>query len=156
MLYDSWSAGDELSGVDRTVYEFLRTGIEQVAAGQRSSTAFEISFADLGWNAGFGVDQDGTISEEALGLSGPVNYQDGNGDWQEDESILQEAQDKIYEMLIADLRAVNRALLSDCPYDLYWYAKSVDEAISTSEYGIGWTTQTYYSGETIVRKETRF
>ena len=101
-----------LSGIEALVYDRLRVMIEEVAAGERTSTVFEIPIAELGmektsWTAAeLGIpaiaDDDGAITAEAMDAAFPLPGE----------------------------RIVN-ALLADCPYSLYWY----DKIAETEYYG---------------------
>ncbi len=90
----SRDAAKNLSANSRKLFNALKAGLAEVAAGKRTSTEFVLSFEkDLG------------ISSTAYGSS-----QD-------------EASDKAIDQINLDTEAVLLALVSDCPYDLYWYDK---------------------------------
>ncbi len=98
-------SGSKLSGTDRLIYLALKEDISKVADGKLASTVFEVSSEELGIN-----DKSWTAKE--LGVSAIVK----------DGSITEEAQDALRQKLY-DLDKINYALLSDCPYELYWYDK---------------------------------
>ena len=100
--------GASLSGVNRTVFYNLKNQIKTVAAGEATSTIFTIPVESLGlsktsWTAeDLGLETlvaDGTFSDEAMAA---VNAQVG-----------------------FTLREVISALLADCPFELYWYEKTM-------------------------------
>ena len=102
------NVGGDLSGVNNTVYLNLKNRIRQVASGAENTTIFEIPVSSLGlsktsWTAAeLGLSTlvaDGTFSDEAMAA---VNAKVG-----------------------FSLREVVSALLADCPYELYWYDKTV-------------------------------
>ena len=95
-------AGEDLKEANATIYDYLKTEI-QIVAKAGGSTVFELpsdSFASLK-TTWTASELEGTSIEEAY----------------------KEELNKI------DISAINTALLMDCPYELYWYNKSVDNAI---------------------------
>ena len=91
----------ELTG-SVVLYDALRPLIEDVAAGQRTSTEFTFDAAAMGtedhwWTA----DELGLFSFETGNIGGALMAKEG-----------------------IDLRAVITALLDDCPFDLYWFDKT--------------------------------
>lgn len=110
----SGGAGSRLSGTERQIYDILKAGIADVAAGRRTSTVFKILPEDLGlegkmWTA------------EELGVSSIGS----NG------SISGDAADALIAQLY-DLDRLTDALQSDCPYELYWHDKTSANAVSVS------------------------
>ncbi len=104
------SAGDILSdGIEKSLYELLKKKIESVAAGEVSYTVFTISLEELGL--------DGSYSAEDLGVSSIFDEQG---------SITSEASSALMNKLgvSGSISTVMDALLTDCPYDLYWYDKT--------------------------------
>ena len=99
-----------LNGMDERVYNALKSRIVRVAAGEESSTRFEVSWAELG------LEQTSWTAAE-LGVAS----------CQSDE-----AKAAVFSMISFDLNLVVDALLADCPYELYWY----DKTLTTSYDGI--------------------
>ncbi|MBE5808036.1 MAG: hypothetical protein E7317_06825 [Clostridiales bacterium] len=102
------ATGLRLSGPSRNVYTRLKSAIGQVAAGtdeNEGSTEFTFPVEEIYpktvWTAeDLGVDQvviDGAISDLAT--------------------------NSLFQITNVDLSVVMEALLSDCPYELYWYDK---------------------------------
>ncbi len=111
------SARDTLSeGLEKNLYDFLKTEIEAVAAGDVTSTVFKLDLAALGL--------DGYYTAADLGI----------GEIVVDGSISSDATAALIEKSgIKDaFSAVIYALLTDCPYDLYWYDKTSDGGSKTS------------------------
>ena len=102
------SAGGDLTGVNSAVYQNLKTHICAVAAGEESSTVFEIPVSELG------LSQTSWTAAE-LGLSTLV----------ENGTFSAEAMAAVNARVGFTLREVVSALLADCPYELYWYDKTV-------------------------------
>ena len=98
--------GSRLEGVNRELYAGLYDGIVQAAAGLRESTVFPFSFEDLY--------EQRTFTAEELGIEAILV----------DGKLCDEAKEKAKSMMTApDFPAINRALLADCPYELYWFNK---------------------------------
>jgi len=98
--------GSRLEGVNRKLYAGLYEGIVQAAAGLRESTVFSFSFEDLY--------EQRTFTAEELGIEAILV----------DGKLCDEAKEKAKSMMTApDYSAINRALLADCPYELYWFNK---------------------------------
>ncbi len=95
--------GDSLTGLNSYMYSFLKERIEQVAKGKLDSTVFET----------------GTISPGEGNYRSSFSGEDlGTEDLTGDEAV-----NKAVERTGLDMRRVMSALLSDLPYDLYWYDK---------------------------------
>lgn len=98
--------GSRLEGVNRILYVGLYEGILQAAAGLRESTVFYFSFEDLYEQRTFTVEE---LGIEAILVDG---------------KLCDEAKEIAKSMMTApDYPTVNRALLADCPYELYWFNK---------------------------------
>ena len=121
-------ASTRLTGNNRTVYAILLREIKKVAAGERSDTEFTVTLEDLGLN-----DQYWTAAD--LG----VNAITQNG------KITREAMQKLNDKLNISFLDINRSLLADCPYDLYWY----DKTIGSPSTGFGYQTD-YVDGECVL------
>lgn len=104
-------AGDRLSGLEKDIYTDLKTKITEVATGERSSTAFDVSadFSSLQW------------TKAELGVSAIVS-----GGSVTDEA--QTAVNKAFSQAV-DLEKILNCLLADCPYELYWFNKTSGMAV---------------------------
>lgn len=105
------AAGDRLSGLEKEIYTDLKTKITEVATGERSSTAFDVSadFSSLQW------------TKEELDVSAIVS-----GGSVTDEA--QTAVNKAFSQAV-DLEKILNCLLADCPYELYWFNKTSGMAV---------------------------
>ena len=110
-----------LSGPEAIVYDELKTAIEEIAAGDRSSTIIEIPVTEI-----FEEELLEPKTAEDLGVEELVVYDEE----QQRYVINEEAGDAFYEIYNIDTNKVNRSLLADLPYDLYWYDKSLDDAFT--------------------------
>ena len=115
--------GSLLKGKEAEVYEYLAEEIKKVASGQRTSTEFEIPYTVY-------LDQTSYDAEE-LGVDNIVL----------DNAITDEAVNSISKKTDVDMDTVQKALLVDYPYDLYWYDKTA--GWQTSSEGI----TAHYSGK---------
>ena len=93
---------DTLTGTVN-LYNILKDRIESVAQGESRSTLFTVTAEELGIN-------DIYWTKEDLGLTSLV-----------DDGVLEAVLGKHG----IDIEALMNALISDCPYDLYWYDKTV-------------------------------
>ena len=104
-------AGDRLSGLEKDIYTDLKTKITEVATGERSSTAFDVSadFSSLQW------------TKAELGVTAIVSG----------GSVTDEAQAAVNEAFsqAVDLEKILNCLLADCPYELYWFNKTAGMAV---------------------------
>ena len=112
------SVGDRLTGRDAIYYGLLKGDIQDVAAGRRTSTTFEVTAEQLGvqgqrWTA------------EDLGVAAVV----ANG------AITSEAIQALSKLLICDVDYMLDVLLADLPYDLYWYDKTVGTSYGGMSFG---------------------
>lgn len=105
-------ASTRLTGYNRTIYALLIGKIRKVAAGELSSTVFEVSLGDLGLS-------DKTWSAQDLGVEA-ITQVDENGK----RTITAESKNALNELIGINLKVINQALLADCPYDFYWYDKT--------------------------------
>ena len=107
------SAGANLKGNDRIVYDYLKPKIALIASGTEHSTEIEIPISV------FGIDKNEFTASD-LGVSSIVLYDSQTGKY----SINPDAYDAMYGMLRFDLGNLINALLADCPYELYWFDKT--------------------------------
>ena len=99
----------KLNEINKAVYWALRDKISAVAAGELQSTVFTVSVKALGlsqtsWTAG------------ELGMPILVG----------ENTINPEAKNAVNSILGLDLALVVKTLLTDCPYELYWYDKTAN------------------------------
>ena len=112
-------AGAKLTGVNRAIYNYIAAEIPAIASGERASTSFAIDAEEIGikknWTA-----QD--LGVDAIFVNG---------------AIPQEVRDAFANATVQyDIPAVNKALLYDYPYQMYWYDKTVGVSFTT---GFGWS-----------------
>ena len=120
-------ASTKLTGVNRALYAKLYSEIGKVARGERTDTVFAVTQKELGIN-----DQYWSASD--LGVSAIV----------ENGSITKESMQALSAKYDFDFTHVLRALLLDCPYDLYWYDKTESTIPSLFHYGAAWMDGEYY------------
>ena len=101
------SAGERLTGNDAIVYNYLKTEIQKIAAGQRTSTVINIPKEKLGI-------ENASWSASDLGVTAVVS-----------NNQITDESTKALRKEICDFSAVINALLADCPYDLYWCDKTL-------------------------------
>lgn len=131
------TAGQYLEGYDLVAYNELKPQIEQVASGQITSTVFNVSLeaaglADQVWTAeDLGVD--------AIVVNGAINP---------------EASAALRERIKINNKKVLQALLSDLPYDFYWFDKTTNWSISgfvIAAKGYGGEYVMYVKGDSIFK-----
>jgi len=109
--------GAALSDLDRAVYDLLKAQIAQVATGERASTVFEVTAAELGL--------DGKYYAEDLGVESVVSG----------SSIAADAAAAMRALGGCDFDAIFPVLLRDCPYEMYWCDKT--SHAQSKGFGIG-------------------
>ena len=103
------SARERLTELEQKFYDYLKPEIEKIAAGERTSTRIEIRkdvLAQWGMTVSFDVSAGADTSAKATLVH--------NG---------------IFDQV--DQRNIINALMYDCPYDMYWYDKTVGTLISS-------------------------
>ncbi|MDO4978248.1 MAG: Ig-like domain-containing protein [Eubacteriales bacterium] len=95
----------KLTGVNLTLYRQLRTAIANIADGRRESTVIEIDGSGLGLS----------YSLSDLGVSG---FNDPNFNDRFGQAFANDV----------NMHSIFNYLLVDCPYDLYWFDKTVSGA----------------------------
>ena len=125
-------SGNSLTGYNKRIYDVLKQQIAKVAAGEITSTVFTVNYADIGlagvkWTA------------EDLGVS---SIKDSNG------NLSDETREAIKKKLGLDIHKLNEALLADCPYELYWYDKTVGVSGTGAHY--------YYNSTNVSFKDESF
>ena len=112
-------AGAKLTGVNRAIYNYIAAEIPAIASGERASTSFAIDAEEIG------IKKNWTAQD--LGVDAIVV----------DGAIPQEVRDAFANATVQyDIPAVNKALLYDYPYQMYWYDKTVGVSFTT---GFGWS-----------------
>lgn len=117
------SAGNRLSSDDRIVYESLKTQIAEVASGLRTSTVLRVPMKNLGrgWEKQVWTAADLGVS--SLLVEDPVT---GELSVNQDATAAFRAS----HPLPLNIPAIDNALLADCPYELYWFDKTLGVTIS--------------------------
>jgi len=124
---------DFLSANDKAVYEILKAAIEEVAAGKRESTVFDVGYEEL---AAYGLKTRWTATESGSRV------------------MTDEAMNKAKNTFQGyfDVEKVFYALLEDCPYELYWFDKT-----GGISYGLRtWTWRNYVGLPTAVAFDLSF
>ena len=101
------SAGSALTGMEQTIYSYLKPVLADIAAGNRDSARIEVPLSVLG--------MDGSFTAEDLG----VDYLWSKGEFHPGVS------DAVEALFDYDAHLIFQALYADCPYELYWYDGSV-------------------------------
>ena len=124
------STTSKLTDAESNIYNILAGYIQEVAAGTRESTEFEVSVESI-----YGTN---TWTASELGVDSIFNSAG---------SVSQEVQDAFIEQLFSfDLSLVRTALLEDFPYHMYWMDKT--RGISYQSSSI-WYYPEYVTVETI-------
>lgn len=106
---------DTLTSNEKGIYDALKTKIEDLAAGRRSSSVLQVSYKDMLGSKMFKIDGYWAISSETLGVDAIVV----NG------SVTPEALQAYSELTEYSWTRVIDALLYDLPYDFYWFDKTM-------------------------------
>ena len=106
-LFTPRNLGGDLTGLDQAMYDILKTQIASVAAGELDSTEFVIQTSELGLDRLYTA---GDLGVEELITDGKINS----------EALA--AMDTIRSFNLTNLA---RVLMWDCPYELYWFDKTV-------------------------------
>ena len=110
------TAGSQLTGKDKLVYDYLKAEIAKVARGERTSTTFSISVRDFlgttdhSWNYSAFTFSSGALTPE------------------------QKAEEACGQIFSYDHRAIVDALLADMPYELFWYNKTAGYSYGSDPY----------------------
>ncbi len=107
--YRGSAAGERLEGKQAWLYQALKEAVADVAAGRRESTLFEFPLAQIFDNVAY--------TAEDLGVS---------------DLSSDEAGQAFVGKLFESISGAMDALLYDCPYELYWYDKTVGHGLSVS------------------------
>ena len=118
-LYASDAAGKHLQGFDRKLYDLLKAEVVKVAAGGRESTIFRFTPSDLGLK-----NQTWTAEELGVTLNRDASGQLTDATW---NAVWEPLYRAIGHNRQTSSAAVMDKLLVDCPFELYWFAKSHDD-----------------------------
>ena len=114
----SYYASTRLTGYTRILYDRLLDVVRQISAGERAETKIQFSVEDL--------ELDGlSWSAEDLGVEAITALDDEGKRY-----ITTEAKTALKTLIGISYASANRALLADCPYDLYWYDKTSSSTAS--------------------------
>lgn len=109
--------GDNLTGKEKVAYTTMKAEIAKVAAGDRASTIFELTAEALGL--------DGKYYADDLGVNSVVSG----------KKISDAATTAMRALEAVNTGDVFRALLRDCPYEMYWCDKT--SGASATTFGVG-------------------
>ena len=120
-------AGANLSAEDLKVYKALIPEIKKIASGNRADTEISINLIDI-----FGDEavRKKYRSEDLDVLDLVVPVKDENGQIATDEQgneiyqLSQDAEEFFWDSFSFDFGTVLEALITDCPYEFYWFDKS--------------------------------
>lgn len=96
-----------LSGNNAVMYDEIYASATDIAAGERSSAIIYIPISSI-------VGDDLTVTADELGLTVLI----------ESGSVTDEARTAIYSYIGCDISLINQSLLTDHPYEFYWYDKT--------------------------------
>lgn len=138
------SSGSRLKGYNKIIYDSLKPRLKQIAEGKLTSTVLEVSLSELGLES-----TECTASQ--LGLKSIIVNIDGQ-DYISDAAYL-----AMFDRLNISIEDLHNALLADLAFELYWYDKTVEAAISLTRPTIGgrhysvsgW--KAYYAGPITVK-----
>ena len=117
------TAGSQLSGREAIVYGILKEKIAEVARGDQTNAALSIPLTSI-------YSENVHYTAEDLGVDIIITS---------DNKFSQDAVNAFFQQIGTDYSSVFKALLYDCPYELYWFDKSkATGGWSTS--GIGYTS----------------
>ena len=114
--YASVTAGRHLQGFDRTLYDLLKADIVKVAAGNLESTIFRFTAADMGLKG-----KSWTAAELGVSIQKTASGQLTDATW---EAVWGPLYRAIGHDRDKSSSSIMDKLLVDCPYELYWFAKS--------------------------------
>ena len=105
--FEASTISERLTGVDAKTYQILKKCISEVASGDRSSTVFRIPVTEF-------TGGKTSWTGEELGIIASTK----------DAHVSKQIEKAVVDMLFCDLEVILSALLADCPYELYWFAKT--------------------------------
>ena len=117
--YASTTAGKHLQGFDRTLYDLLKAQIVKVAAGNLESTIFRFTAADMGLK-----NKAWTAAELGVNVQKNAAGQLTDATW---DAVWEPLYRAVGHDRSRSSSSIMDKLLVDCPYELYWFAKSYDD-----------------------------
>lgn len=136
-MFSDYTFNDRLTGQDKLVYDYLLNEIELIAKGERESGMVCIPVSVLFGGINY-------YSADDLGVDSIV----------EDGHISEAAGDALYELIDFDYNKVVTTLLDACPYELYWFDKTLGYSVGTDGgYGASYIDneyKIYFSEGTVV------
>lgn len=111
-VLDGMTLGDRLTDMDAVLYNYLLPYMRQIAAGERTSTVFEIPLGELGVQLGW--------TAEELGVS-VINA-----------DTLDTVKDVFSEAATRGIGEFASCLTADLPYEMYWFDKTAGWQYSLS------------------------
>lgn len=109
---DGGMSGDRLEGLDKTVYDLLKSFIQSAAAGNIDTAVCTFTLKDLGIKDTW--------------LPSEFGYDGFTGD------NIKDAQTRFFEAAAPDSEKIIKCLLADLPYDLYWFDKTTGWGCTSS------------------------
>lgn len=117
-LRSVYSVGASLTGNDAEFYGTLKNMATAVANGSQTGTIYEENLEFGPWTA------------DDLNVESLLVYDENEDEWYISGEAMNVAGSIISEQLSVNLDAVINALVSDCPYELYWYNKTINTEYS--------------------------
>lgn len=116
----------ELEGTDLKIYHLMKQAVEEIADGTRTSTEIEIPLSVFGYSTST------MFTAADLGVDAVV----------ENGKITEQASEAMYTKLAYSEKII-KALLADCPYDLYWYEKTASTSYGMTGIGGTWKNNSW-------------
>ena len=126
--YASVNAGKHLQGFDRKLYDLLKENIRKVAAGSQEETIFRFTASALGLGG-----KSWTAAELGVNIQKDASGQLTDATW---DAVWEPLYRAIGHDRQKSSSSIMDKLLADCPYELYWFAKSYEGADSAAAH---WT-----------------
>ena len=122
MLKAANRSGGTLTGQDAVIYRRLKQMAAAIADGSETSTVVSIGLDELG------IDTDREWTAKELGVDAIVK----------DEKISEAAMNALIEKTVNfRLRNITLRLLADCPYEMFWFDKTIPIDQTNLEFGAG-------------------
>ncbi|MBR3569665.1 MAG: S-layer homology domain-containing protein [Oscillibacter sp.] len=139
--YASTLAGKHLQGFDRKLYDLLKEDVSKVAAGNRESTIFRFTASDMGLNG-----KSWTAAELGVTVSKDASGQLTDATW---DAVWEPLYRAVGHDREKSSSGIMDKLLADCPYELYWFAKSHDGKTPAAHWTYHWAVR-YNDGKGFV------
>ena len=107
------TAGDRLTGLEKTVYDIMKEKVIQVANGDLSTTTYTFTFTQLGIPMPFYTAEE---LSAASGMQVDSILEDG--------AVSPDAIEALCATVTLDTSALIQSLMADHPYEMYWYDKT--------------------------------